>query len=240
MSIDAMTSQSNASPKARRTNASRGTRIELLEVAGEVFSARGYHGTSGKEICERAGVNAAAINYHFGGIEALFEAVLDEAWRHLPSFEAQMARESRGGAAAKLRAAIEVLVDTLAGASRSSWAVKLLAREMVEPSWATRRHLLSEGMRKLGALRTVVAEILELPEDHPAVARASGLVLAPSQVMIMSNTGLRNALMPDLSSELGTKAIAEHWLAFSLGGLAALKRSIAKTPHDPKKAAKRE
>src|SRR5271163_4722221 len=56
-----------------------GTREHLLEAAGHVFAQKGFEGTTAKEICERAGTNTAAVNYYFGGIEALYGAVMEEA-----------------------------------------------------------------------------------------------------------------------------------------------------------------
>lgn len=51
------------------------TRDLILDAAEEVFASRGYHGASVRTITSKAGVNIAAINYHFGSKEALFEAV---------------------------------------------------------------------------------------------------------------------------------------------------------------------
>src|SRR5215471_9832943 len=65
----------------RRANADcdATTRRRLVEVAGEVFGEQGFDRATGKEICRRAGVNAAAVNYHFDGIEGLYIAVVREA-----------------------------------------------------------------------------------------------------------------------------------------------------------------
>ena len=62
----------------RRANADRDatTRRRLLEVAGEVFGEQGFDRATGKEICRRAGVNTAGVNYHFGGMEGLYVAVV--------------------------------------------------------------------------------------------------------------------------------------------------------------------
>jgi AcrR family transcriptional regulator len=52
------------------------TRDRILDTAEEVFMALGYEGASMRLITGDAGVNLAAVNYHFGGKEALFHAVL--------------------------------------------------------------------------------------------------------------------------------------------------------------------
>src|SRR5260370_19175856 len=64
------------------------TREQLLETAGQVFSEKGYAGSTGKEICERCAANAAAVVYHFGGMENLYRAVLHEARGRLAPSEA--------------------------------------------------------------------------------------------------------------------------------------------------------
>jgi AcrR family transcriptional regulator len=50
--------------------------IKILAVAEELFCNRGYHDTSIRDVTRRAGVNLAAINYHFGDKQSLYCAVL--------------------------------------------------------------------------------------------------------------------------------------------------------------------
>lgn len=52
------------------------TRQRLLDAAREVFSEFGYNGASVRQIVSRAGTNVAAVNYHFGGKDALYKEVL--------------------------------------------------------------------------------------------------------------------------------------------------------------------
>src|SRR5690606_41933729 len=62
------------------------TRALIIEIAGQVFAEKGYEGATGKEICERANVNAASISYHFGGMDALYHEVLLAACDALVGF----------------------------------------------------------------------------------------------------------------------------------------------------------
>ena len=50
-------------------------------LTGAVFAECGFDGATAKAIALRAGANAAAVNYHFGGIAPLYEEVLAEAHR---------------------------------------------------------------------------------------------------------------------------------------------------------------
>jgi AcrR family transcriptional regulator len=51
------------------------TRIRILDAAEELFMQHGFEGTSMRLLTGKAGVNLAAVNYHFGSKHALIEAV---------------------------------------------------------------------------------------------------------------------------------------------------------------------
>ena len=51
------------------------TRTRILDAAEELFMQHGFEATSMRLLTSRAGVNLAAVNYHFGSKHALVEAV---------------------------------------------------------------------------------------------------------------------------------------------------------------------
>jgi len=51
------------------------TRTRILDVAEELFMLHGFEGTSMRLLTSKAGVNLAAVNYHFGSKDALIEAL---------------------------------------------------------------------------------------------------------------------------------------------------------------------
>ncbi len=55
------------------------TRERLLETATELFSEKGYAGTSVREIVDRAGVSKPVLYYYFKSKEGLFYAILEWA-----------------------------------------------------------------------------------------------------------------------------------------------------------------
>ena len=52
------------------------TKSKILDAAEELFMEHGFEATSLRLITTAAGVNLAAVNYHFGSKEELFQAVL--------------------------------------------------------------------------------------------------------------------------------------------------------------------
>jgi AcrR family transcriptional regulator len=51
------------------------TRTRILDAAEELFMLHGFEGTSMRLLTAKAGVNLAAVNYHFGSKHALIEAL---------------------------------------------------------------------------------------------------------------------------------------------------------------------
>lgn len=67
--------------RARRSDGDL-TKSKILEAAGRLIAQLGWAKTSNKEIVKLAEVDLAAINYHFGGRDGLYQAVLSEAHAH--------------------------------------------------------------------------------------------------------------------------------------------------------------
>ncbi|SMF22103.1 TetR/AcrR family transcriptional regulator [Pseudobacteriovorax antillogorgiicola] len=55
------------------------TKEKIIDTACQLFATSGFHGVSIREIAKEAGVNLAAVNYHFKNKEGLFAAILIRA-----------------------------------------------------------------------------------------------------------------------------------------------------------------
>lgn len=135
------------------------TKARLLEAAGEEFAEKGFEGATIRSISQRAGANLAAINYHFGDKEHLYEAALIHA-HHCskgaedgPSFEGADPEEG-------LRRFIRNFLTNAIGLGRArSWHDALMIRESLEPTSAS-DSLVREAIRPhfdrlLGLLRAL-------------------------------------------------------------------------------------
>ena len=116
------------------------TRTRILDAAEELFMQHGFEGTSMRLLTARAGVNLAAVNYHFGSKHALIEAVFRR--RLDPMNQARLAGlealEAQGRAAAPeaiIRAFLSPtlrLVEDAKGGGRNF--TRLLGRAYTEPA----------------------------------------------------------------------------------------------------------
>ncbi len=65
-------------PAARPRPSAPERRDEILRAAIDCFAARGYSGTTTREIAARVGITEAALYRHFAGKEALYAAIIDQ------------------------------------------------------------------------------------------------------------------------------------------------------------------
>jgi AcrR family transcriptional regulator len=216
--------RSPALPAHRRAGDRLDTRAHLLEAAGHVFAEKGFDRATGKEICERAGTNTAAVNYYFGGIEGLYAAVLLEAHGRLLNFE-KMAAVVAGkpDAQAKLHALIGLIAESLSGRASSSWEVRVIGREVVAPSPAFTALRESEIPAKSRILKAIVGELTGLPPDHPAVARGCLSIIAPCLMLAIADRSILKRVFPQLGlGPADAPALTDHMVRYALAGLAAI------------------
>jgi AcrR family transcriptional regulator len=116
------------------------TRTRILDAAEELFMQHGFEGTSMRQLTSRAGVNLAAVNYHFGSKDALIEAVfrrrLDPMNAARIAALAELEKESRAPAPeAIIRAfvgpSLRMIED---GRSGGRNFIRLLGRTYTDPT----------------------------------------------------------------------------------------------------------
>lgn len=218
---DIIDADARSHPEART-----GTRMRLLEAAGEMFATHGFEGTTGKQICEHAGVNPAAVNYHFGGLEGLYEAVLMEARTRVVGREELLfgLLDAPSSPHEKLRTLIALVVRGILAKRQASWILRLFSREIANPSGVGARILAATARPRVERVRGLVGEMIGLPPDHPSVALACISIAAPMQILLIADRDLVRTVHPalDLSRE-GEEALIEHFYRFAMAGLEALK-----------------
>lgn len=120
------------------------TRQRLLDAGTRLFAEHGFKGVSIRDLSALAGTNIAAINYHFGGKQGLYQAIFtatleaDEArFQETLKTIRTLANESRGHAgqlAAAVRLYVQNLLGPLTADERTRWFAVLAIREMAFPT----------------------------------------------------------------------------------------------------------
>ncbi|MDP6479900.1 MAG: CerR family C-terminal domain-containing protein [Phycisphaerales bacterium] len=112
------------------------TREDILNAAMSVFAEHGYHAGTVRDICDRAGANVAAVNYHFTDKATLYAEVLQHAYRNAGDGESMPTlSDAPDRPAEQLAAWIGWYVRRLLHSSGTDVG-RLMAREMAEPTEA--------------------------------------------------------------------------------------------------------
>ena len=109
------------------------TREEILEAAAQIFSQKGYHGTSMQDIAVAVNLQKASLYHHISSKQELLLALLNEALDLLIQRITQVSNEP-GAPEDKLRKAMCVYLETLAEYQDLA-GVLLLEHRSLEPGY---------------------------------------------------------------------------------------------------------
>ncbi len=112
------------------------TRTRILDAAERLFAEQGFAGTSLRQITREAGVNLAAVNYHFGSREQLIHEVFARLVGPV-NRERLACLEERRAAAGEEPLPLEQILECLAGPALRRGGdrlrMRLAARVLSEP-----------------------------------------------------------------------------------------------------------
>lgn len=181
----------------------RSRREEILEVAVDLFAARGYHGVSMDDIGAAAGVTGPALYHHFAGKEAMLAAALIPVSEQLLAGGRARIADNHGEPAASLAALVDFHVEfALANPVVIALHLHELDRLPTEPRRQIRRLqrlYVEEWVAVLTALRSQLSE-------------AEARVLAHAALGLINST-------PFLGGEVDHRRRAELLRAAALAAL---------------------
>jgi len=193
------------------------TRERLLRAALEEFGMHGYEGVSTRQLANRAGVNLAAIPYHFGGKEGVYLAVAElivaSVGVAMRSHTEIIRDDLRGGGSLSQKRLLEHLQSLLGGLARvllgspdaHLWA-GIILREQMHPTRAF-DILYGNVMEQVHrTLTRIIARLLDRPDNDPdCILRAHSII---GEVVIFR--AAREAIMRRMDWDGYTPERVEH------------------------------
>jgi len=176
-------------------------------------------------ICERAGANVAAVNYHFGGKEALYV----EVWQHLGQ-EVQKLYPPEGSAAPdaplveRLEAHIAVMLKRMTDRGRPGCMYRLQEHERANPTG-----LIDDVIRQLHEPSRQVLMILvqeglgsETPEETVRFTAFS--IINQCRGAMANNRKMVRAVLGKPITGPVRERLAAHIARFSAGGMERIRQ----------------
>jgi AcrR family transcriptional regulator len=214
------------------------TKERLLGAATMLFAERGFHGTTVRDIAERAGVNVAAGNYHFGSKKRLYLEVLRAQFAEIrarlrarratrPSTD--LPRLSRKELTALFRARVGVMLDLLIGPPPGVHGT-LMQREMCDPSEAL-PVIVEEFIAPMMREMREIAAYLEPGLDAKAVERCVEGVAGQALFYRFAMPALLQMLSVAAYPRGFGRELADHITEFSIGGMERLAQRRVRRRH---------
>jgi AcrR family transcriptional regulator len=195
----------------------------ILETAGRIFSRKGFRATTVRQITREAGVNVAAVNYHFHDKHELYVRVLQRAHQAA----AHTASADRAGTPQKrLLAFIHGFLGYLFDPERPEWQGRLLAREMAEPSPALDRLVAESILPVKKRLAGIIRDLLGPGASEAQMRKAAFSVLGQCLFYVHCREMTKRLFPSEPHEAHDVGLLADHIFHFSLGGIAALRHQI--------------
>jgi TetR/AcrR family transcriptional regulator, regulator of cefoperazone and chloramphenicol sensitivity len=133
----------------------------LLDAAGEIFARDGFDRATVRDICQAAGANIAAVNYHFRNKEGLYTAVLQHGLaRSLMMHPPDQGVSPAASPERRLEVFVHSFLQRLLISDAQGHYSRLMVREMSEPTAAmdtvVKEHIRPLSSRLVGIVREVL------------------------------------------------------------------------------------
>jgi len=212
------------------------TRQRLLSSARILFAQKGYRDATIAEICEGAGANIAAVNYHFGDKETLYV----EAWRTAfhRSLEKHPLDDGMSDDAPperRLRGWVRSFLGRVRDPENDEF--EIIHKEMANPTG-----LLAEVMREsIQPLRhTLMAVVRELLGPEASRSQVLLCMMSIRAQCFDHIAHARSHKMPagvgpprdPVLAEMDVEVMADHVVCFSLAGIREVRRRIERGEMD--------
>lgn len=220
-------SQPKPAKRTRGPAISDPTREKLIDVAGRIFAERGYRAATIREISIAAGVNIAAVNYHFGDKLGLYTDAIQTSLRAAELEALKSALDQPAPPETILRNFIRVRLQSVCRQDRPDWYFRILAHELADPTPALRQIINKIGRPIFQRTLELIGSMIGLPADDDKTRLCAVSVMG--QILVYK---FAKPLLAGVWPELKMTAeqidrIADHIADFSLAYIREFRSSTA-------------
>ena len=202
-------------------SSSTDTRELILNAAGRIFAENGFHATTVRQITREAGVNLAAVNYHFHDKQELYVSVLKRAHQAAAN---TAAADHAGSPRQQLQTFIRTFLAYLLDPKRPAWQGSLIAREMAQPTPALDR-LVAESVQPVKQrISGIVRELLGPDVPQPQVNLACLSIIGQCLHYVHCREMISRLFPKGSGVPRDVETLAGHIFNFSLAGVNAMKK----------------
>lgn len=212
-------SLAEAAPAERPTR--EAARLALLHAGTEIFLQSGLRAARVQDIAAAAGVRLSAINYHFGGKEGLYHAVLQHHADLALSYAPFPLPVAGFGQEQRLRLLVRALVSRFLDPANPSRLGALLLREAANPTGALdmlfARYAQQQSQLAFAFLREC------LPDADPDLLARTLLSVIGQVIVYVAMAPMVARLRPSFDhSPEALQQLSDHIATFAWAGIQAL------------------
>ena len=196
------------------------SRDRLLMAAVEIFAERGFRDATVRDICAKAEVNPASVNYYFGGKEKLYAESLHFAFAQADQrYPLGKALNSSFPAEQRLTAFIQQFLFKLLDDTSLGHHSKLIAREITDPTSALDGIIATAIAPQFAMLKEVIPALLGSGWSDKDIYRCILSILGQC-LMYMHSRSVIDRVCPEvIATPEEINRTAEHIASFSLAAL---------------------
>jgi AcrR family transcriptional regulator len=199
------------------------TRDRVLLAAVEIFARKGFKEATIREICAKADVNVASVNYYFRTKAALYAEALAFAFRQADRrYPQEEAKNSRLPAPVRLTAFIRVFLHKLLDESNLGYHGKLIAREIADPTDALDGIVKIAIVPQFEILQEIVPELIGHGYGEEAVQRCILGILGQCLMFKHSRSIIERICPEVIAGSDQIERTAEHISRFSLAAFSQM------------------
>jgi len=195
------------------------TKTRILEAAGPIFAARGFRGATVRDICARAEVNLAAVNYYFRDKDNLYRETVRYARKTRELQHPFPDRQVSASAEEKLQQFVRILLQRLNALQEPNWQIQLIMYELLHPTEACREMVQQYFFPMFNKLTDIIQELHGTALAEDVKQKLGFSIIGQCLFYRIAKPVARRFIGDDAPSDFDVEQLAAHISQFSISAI---------------------